>query len=1124
MLNRITDLRRRRGVDEPGAGRTTNRRYTSGGYTLAELMTTIAVMAVIAAITITVIIFATRTTANQGASGRLWASIQDANVQLQRDINDASRVVHADTQSVSVLVIRNDTCEQRTWNADTDAGTLSVETRRFQSASCSGASTVASQTVVGGAELARFTSEATFAFFEAANTPPLTGEIEAERVRRVEWVLTGTPDPSQSPRTLQSAAAVTPRHIQFGGGEHQTPGAARLFRALRAGDVSTAAAGGCNVPSGADVAGRTEGRDQPVLFWCDPTPDLTLGWTVWRLANPEGMAADDPARTTWTRVATISETHFTDQTLPDGYTAQYVVRALVASGLGPTSNQVITGLRPAANTLTATGVGNQINLQWDVPVGATGFDIFRFDAADGRTPAPNGHLIARLTGTDTLTFSDGTDAVFPDVAVGDQNAAFRRDSWPGTNPVAGYGHTHNYVVVPTNRWEDVARGQAGQNRPSERANLGSTLASWRNASPRQGAFTAPAAPSLSVSVPSTSGSIRQATLTWTPAPWNGSGPAAWATRWHPQHRMSNAGPTAMAVVGAQGNGAAAVVTRHGAGVNGNTLPGRWYEYAVQGENAAGRGPLSNMNVGNGVASWVRAWQRPANPTATATQVAGAPNNTRAIDVRGTLAATADESYAANRFTMQQATRGGNDASPTGWQTQAANGAFRFDRINHDSTRRFEVRVQGNGGFSDVVSVNGTTARLVASQPTITASSTRRIAASFTATNGNARHLILEGGQDHGSMNRTVTGTTANWDRLRDGHNFVVRSRNSDGHNRVESTRSQATPAIHVTATTRLGSQPTRSVCANATSNNASIQRLTIGGVAVSNNGCNNNLSHDTNHAVVATAGDGLNTRNFNTSHRTHLLNVSVTGWHGSRPTRELCGRGSSNNASMESLTIGGVRVGTSEGCNDRLAHGTTFQFVATATDGHNRRSVTGAGTTNVLAAPATPTCTASASPNNFVGATVRWTSNGSLSRTSATANAAGWWSATATRSNSDGFNSRTSTNSCGVQIQNRPWTVIGSGGTPSQSCEHFRTWGEVRDRLDASLSGAQNLVVGSFIELRPISGASPRHADAGSVLRSSPPQCAMWRRHRIMDRALNTQVGVFFAATTVIQGGGGGIV
>jgi len=495
------------------------------------------------------------------------------------------------------------TRDKRTWAADPAAGTLTVTTRRFQTAACSGGSTEGSQTIVGrgtGQFDAQFVSNPTFRFFETATSDAMEGTIEPGRVRRVEWTLTAQPDRNSQPRTLMSAASMTPRHVQFGGGEQGNPEAPSLFRALRASDVAVAP---CALPAAAGAHGRTEGRDRPILFWCDPTPDLTLGWSVWRLANPEGMSVEDPARTTWMRIATITDTHFTDTTLPDGYTAQYVVRALVATGLGPTSNQVITGMRPAANTMTATGVGNQINLTWTVPTGTTGFDIFRFDAADGRTAAPNGHLIARISDADVTTFSDGSQAQFPDVAVNDQNAAFRRDSWPGTHAVAGYGHTHNYVVVPTNRWEDVARGRAGQNRSSERANLGSTLADWRNASPRQGAFTAPAAPTLSLSVAGRAvdaqgrhdgqpGDTRQTTLAWTPAVWNGSGPAAHASRWHPHQRMSHGAQTAMGVVNAAANPAATVTTRHGAGVNGNTTPGRWHEYAVQGENAAGRGPLS----------------------------------------------------------------------------------------------------------------------------------------------------------------------------------------------------------------------------------------------------------------------------------------------------------------------------------------------------------------------------------------------------------------------------------------------------------------------------------------------------------------------------------------------------
>jgi len=425
--------------------------------------------------------------------------------------------------------------------------------------------------------------------------------------------------------------------------------------------------------------------------------------------------------------------------------------------------------------------------------------------------------------------------------------------------VAGYGHTHNYVVVPTNRWEDVARGQAGQNRPSERANLGSTLANWRNASPRRGAFTGPAAPTLnSAASPTASGSTRATTLNWTPAGWNGSGPAANATRWHPVFRMSNhSADQTMPVVNAGANPTAAVSTVHAAA---GMQPGRWYDYAVSGENAAGRGPQSNMNIANGTRTWVRNWQRPANPVASAATASGIPNNTRAIDVRGSLAATADESYAATAFSMRQATRGGNDASPTGWQTQNAQGHFRFDRINHNSTRRFEVRVQGNGGFSDVVTVSGRTDLLAAGRPTITATTTRRIAANFSATNGNNRQLILEGGLIH-SGSRTVTGTSADWTAIGDGRAYTVRSRNTDGHNIVRSARGASTPRVHVGIRGRHGDHPTRELCLNAWSNNATVTDVHIYGARVgTNDGCHNTLTHNTRFGMVGTASDGVNVR------------------------------------------------------------------------------------------------------------------------------------------------------------------------------------------------------------------------------------------------------------------------
>ncbi|MCR6706176.1 MAG: hypothetical protein NVV66_16285 [Cellulomonas sp.] len=240
--------------------------------------------------------------------------------------------------------------------------------------------------------------------------------------------------------------------------------------------------------------------DAPILRWLDSTPAVTQSWLVKRVANPE--CAAQAAHTTWTQVATLpgATLTFTDSTLPAGSTAVYVVQAVLKDGsTGPTSNQAVTCLRPAKATgLVATGSTTSIGLSWTNPAGTTAVDVYR-----------DGLLLAHLGAV--TTYTDST----------------------------GYGHSHTYAVVASNRWELLAMTgfQTGHTVP-----VGDALAKTyftaassdgrRLASGTTTAYTAPAAPTTGASatraVPSTS--TNSATVYWKPAGWTGSGTTPVATR------------------------------------------------------------------------------------------------------------------------------------------------------------------------------------------------------------------------------------------------------------------------------------------------------------------------------------------------------------------------------------------------------------------------------------------------------------------------------------------------------------------------------------------------------------------------------------------------------------------
>ncbi|MDR0482760.1 MAG: hypothetical protein LBH13_06355, partial [Cellulomonadaceae bacterium] len=128
-------------------------------------------------------------------------------------------------------------------------------------------------------------------------------------------------------------------------------------------------------------------------------------------------------------------------------------------------------------------------------------------------------------------------------------------------------------------------------------------------------------------------------------------------------------------------------------------------------------------------------------------------------------------------------------------------------------------------------------------------------------------------------------------------------------------------------------------------------------------------------------------------------------------------------------------------CNNNLVHGTVVCAVAKITDGYNTKEPTACLTMNKVPSPKEPSCSVSATPGPYGGATVKWSSNGTLNRSSVTSRTSGgYYDATATRKNTDGLNVSTQSRTCGMTINKRPtpWgqpstSVLCGNGSTAQS-------------------------------------------------------------------------------------------
>ena len=695
-------------------------------------------------------------TRDQGDRTNLWSDVQDASGQLLRDVSDGNRIEKAEAQQLVLYVVRDEMCQRRTFTADPGAKKFTVQTDYFAQKTCSGPTESRTQTLVSS-----YSGTETFRYETGAGTTIPVPVQNTRGIKKVSWNLVATPVNGAAAVELSSGAAFRGKSDDSGSGEQAMEGLAPLL----------------TVVTGADSSKR-EGLSRPALSWQDSTPALTQSYTVRRASGPEGAAE----RVRWTDVASIpaGTTTWVDDTTTFGWgdTGIYVVVANLRDGTqGPTSNQVVTGLRPSIPTgLTATGKPQQIDLAWTNPSGSTGTDVYR-----------DGKLIARV-GAGVRTFVDQS---------GVGHGAY---AWTGT----GYGHSHNYTVVATNRWESLGRN-GSQNTQVPLSDDISKEYSPNVANDKKrvhatatGAFTAPNTPTLAVSA-ATNWSFG---LTVTPAAWVGSGPTtkdgvgardAW---WTKERNGSNT---------ATPNG---TWTLFGSNIN---LPTRTHSDPFTQAAVASQYRHYRVNVCSTIgcsptSAGVGALQRPATPASCS--VGTADIGTRNVNV--TINPAPGAVIGNTGYWLS-----GGTGDPTSQGDHAGN-VIRVDQLRHSTAHTFTVRTKNasaaNGGYSDNQTCSGATAPLGASTPTWS-STTRAVSGSFTPTNGTSHTISLDGSARN--------GTSATWDPLTHNRGYSLVATVSDGYNSVSAS---------TTATTKLLASPgAPSSCTVSVSTSVAPGALTING-------------------------------------------------------------------------------------------------------------------------------------------------------------------------------------------------------------------------------------------------------------------------------------------------------
>ncbi|HEY0186695.1 MAG TPA: prepilin-type N-terminal cleavage/methylation domain-containing protein [Cellulomonas sp.] len=696
--------------------------HASAGITLVELLVAMVVAGLTATIALSVLVSTGLLVTRSMATTTTLSQLEDASGLLLRDVNDGRKIVVAEPDALTVQVTRDSVCTQRAWTIED--GDLVVTTDTYSTERCTGGSETARMEVVQDT----LTGVAFHYFSALSQTNEMPQPVSLNDVTRVTWDLSAQPAyPDTREVEISSGAAFTGRGASSDG-TGQVQDATRPVL---------------------QVTTPRVGVDKPVLEWTDTSPELTAGWTVFRIANPEGTGTG--TATTWTAVMRLGPgmLSWTDTTLPAGYSAQYTVQAtLTDDRQGPTSNQVSTGLRPSAPVTTATGRQAGIDLSWTRTDGADAWDLYR----DGALYRNWSQLKAdAVLAADAVTWTDAT----------------------------GVAHAHDYRVVAINRWERAATDPAGAGSASAQRNVvpagtavtadlgeaglrATRLASTANAA--AGAFTAAARPAIAST--ETASTSWQNTVTWTPAGWTGSGPMTKGgvhrdRGWETQQRATTSAAWANLWAGAAEQVGAAASRTATATYSEASIAGQYRYYQIRTCNAVGCSTWSSQGS---------SLQRPPTPTCTATAT-----STRSAHV-DVSRPSVPSSYT-NTEVVGGTAAPGYGVAGTG---QRNSSSWDIDQLRHSTGQNFTTRnanaSKANGGWSNQTSCVTSTPVLAAPSISVTGVTTRGANAAATApTPGSWVESVSIGGGgasrndlDHGTEYRVDASVT-------DGVNHVAGS-------------------------------------------------------------------------------------------------------------------------------------------------------------------------------------------------------------------------------------------------------------------------------------------------------------------------------------------------------------
>lgn len=431
------------------------------GMTMVEMLIVTVMVGIAAGLIAKGVHEMTRHAEQMAESREAHSQVRAVNGRLLRDVTDALTLRVADSNRLVLTVVRDDVCNVLDYAVDA-TGVMTRTTTFYEHEECNGASEEKQETVLPWG-----TNPAPFSFFNERDFRTSTPVQFTRMIKRIGWSLQTTSPVYKIVKGYPSAAAFT------GVGEAAGTGT----EMIQAGQPILSL----------DKTEFVEGVGHPVLEWTDPTPTVTASWAIFRQLTVEGGSSSPWTQLTW--IGTPTTLTWTDATVPLGSRATYAVQAILTDdSVGPTSNAVVTGRRPAGTTVTVTGQPTSLQVTWPAVTGATAYDLYR-----------DGDLLATLG--DVLTYTDAT----------------------------GYGHSHAYRVVPVNRWEakHTTGTEDGRLDPADATHVATkayTGGVVRLVSPAMGGFTAPAAPTITAT-PST---------TWTTvvartyAGWTGAGPTTLA--------------------------------------------------------------------------------------------------------------------------------------------------------------------------------------------------------------------------------------------------------------------------------------------------------------------------------------------------------------------------------------------------------------------------------------------------------------------------------------------------------------------------------------------------------------------------------------------------------------------